>query len=133
MGGTPRDTHRIPNSTNREIVCCQNGTPQTPCDPRGSLCNQHTHLCYTKMTCGLVSSQTNSLEQTVYLNQCRILWSSVGKSPTQFPRESKLNATVSLKTCGGEEQNALEACKTRITSCDVLRAYVVDRVNDTCL
>lgn len=67
MGGR-HDTHRIPNSTNRQIVCCQNETPQTPCDPRGSLCNQHRHLCYTKMTCGLVSSQTNSLEQTVYLN-----------------------------------------------------------------
>lgn len=58
-----------------------------------------------------------------------------GEATNSVPKgESKLNATVSLKTCAeGGRANALEACKTRITSYDVLRAYVVDRLNDTCL
>lgn len=82
--GERHDTHRIPDSTNRQVVCCQNETPQSPCDPMCPLCNHHTHVYNAKMTCGLASGQTNSLKQRyneTSVESCGRAWGSHQLSP----------------------------------------------------
>lgn len=88
MGGR-QNTHRSSGFNQQtDCVLSERDSSQSSCDPSCPLCNQHVHLCYARMTCGLAAGQTNSLKQRYIetsVESCGRAW---GSHQTPYPSPS---------------------------------------------